>query len=314
MSRRVLAFAAVLAPAAVLPLSPGCATEKLPEDICSWLADDNNCYARFANDVGQQCGRAFVANSDPVESADGYFQARDDLSICVRKGGGQVIFDPPLDLTAFPLEQVSFKMLDGQALPCGEGSFQGAQTFSVKIESVGLDGGLSTASGGGTADGGADTIIGGTFSIAQPAGRETLDISCPGGLETHHFNRLMLSKCSEETAMLPTAVLESSPGIPESSLSAGKKGYARLRVSYPTEDGASTRLVEYFSCTFPAPPHPCADGIKNHDETGIDCGGSCATERNQKCPDGSPCVKSTDCQSGICTPVAGIYQCGASGG
>lgn len=314
MSRRALAIAALLAPAAMLPLFPGCATERLPEDLCSWLADDNNCYARFANDVEQLCGRSFTANSDPVESADGFFLARDDLSICVRNAGGQVIFDPPLDLTTFPLKTVSFKMLDSQALPCGEGSFQGAQSFSIKIESVGLDGGLPTSGGTGGAGGGGDTVIGGTFSITQAAGRETLDVSCPGGLETHHFNRLTLAKCPTESPMLPTAVLESSPGIPESSVSAGKKGYARLRVSYPTADGSATRLVEYFSCTFPAPPHPCADGIKNHDETGIDCGGSCATERNQKCADGSPCVKATDCQSGICAPVVGIYQCGTAGG
>ena len=41
---------------------------------------------------------------------------------------------------------------------------------------------------------------------------------------------------------------------------------------------------------------PCSDGRKNHDETGIDCGGgSC-----QACKDRAPCKIDRDCQSSVC--------------
>ncbi len=41
----------------------------------------------------------------------------------------------------------------------------------------------------------------------------------------------------------------------------------------------------------------CTNGIKDGDETDVDCGGSCTA----KCPDTKDCTKSTDCQSGVCT-------------
>ena len=45
----------------------------------------------------------------------------------------------------------------------------------------------------------------------------------------------------------------------------------------------------------------CSDGIKNGDETDVDCGGSCAP-----CSSGSDCLGDTDCLSGICD--GGICQ------
>ncbi len=54
------------------------------------------------------------------------------------------------------------------------------------------------------------------------------------------------------------------------------------------EDDASTG-------TDSGPPASCSDGIRNGDETRIDCGGSC-----EPCPDGSMCRASTDCLSGVC--------------
>ncbi len=41
----------------------------------------------------------------------------------------------------------------------------------------------------------------------------------------------------------------------------------------------------------------CTDGVKNGTETGIDCGGSCAT----KCANGGGCTVDGDCTSGTCT-------------
>jgi hypothetical protein len=43
----------------------------------------------------------------------------------------------------------------------------------------------------------------------------------------------------------------------------------------------------------------CNDGVQNADETGIDCGGRCASQN--KCADKMGCVVSNDCSSGICT-------------
>ncbi|CAF1117654.1 unnamed protein product [Adineta ricciae] len=43
----------------------------------------------------------------------------------------------------------------------------------------------------------------------------------------------------------------------------------------------------------------CNDGVRNGDETGIDCGGSCASQK--KCADYIGCFNSLDCINGICT-------------
>ncbi len=45
----------------------------------------------------------------------------------------------------------------------------------------------------------------------------------------------------------------------------------------------------------------CTDGIKNQDETGIDCGGICSSQ-GKKCPNIQPCKINTDCQSNYCNP------------
>ena len=42
-------------------------------------------------------------------------------------------------------------------------------------------------------------------------------------------------------------------------------------------------------------PDACSNGVKDGDETDIDCGGSCAM-----CPLGGDCLLDTDCQSGVC--------------
>ncbi|CAF1365766.1 unnamed protein product [Adineta ricciae] len=58
----------------------------------------------------------------------------------------------------------------------------------------------------------------------------------------------------------------------------------------------------FFHCATSSSIEPkvskCTDGIKNQDETGLDCGGKCAPKR--KCLDGSNCVSSKDCQSRFC--------------
>lgn len=49
----------------------------------------------------------------------------------------------------------------------------------------------------------------------------------------------------------------------------------------------------------------CADGVKNGDETDVDCGGTCAT----KCAATSGCSFGNDCASGVCSGgVSGCQQ------
>jgi hypothetical protein len=42
----------------------------------------------------------------------------------------------------------------------------------------------------------------------------------------------------------------------------------------------------------------CKDGMKNGDETDVDCGGTCTN----RCPDDKACVQHGDCASGACSP------------
>ncbi len=310
MNRRSIRCSVLLGAYGAAMVFAGC-SGKLPQDMCNWIADPNNCLARFATDIGLQCGNTFQEGSDPTKTTTGYFAVRNMLDICIRNAGGQVIFDPPLKVTDFPLTSVSVKMLDIKGQPCGKVSASGPHAFSVQIEPA-------------KTNNPADPVSGGTFSIApsDETSVSTFDVTCPGGAETHHFNDLVLEKCvikgNDGSAISaqpfePTAILESSPGTPETDNAPGVIGYVRLRVQYPPTDihvkGAAPTVVEYFNCAIPAPPPPCQDGVKNGDETAIDCGGSCAIKKGIKCPDGQACVVSGDCQSGVCTLVAGISQC-----
>jgi hypothetical protein len=51
----------------------------------------------------------------------------------------------------------------------------------------------------------------------------------------------------------------------------------------------------------------CMDGIKNSDETGVDCGGHCG-----KCGTGQPCLLATDCQFGVCKTDGTCGACAAA--
>lgn len=309
MIRRPVASLTIAAPLVLLILAEACTPEPLPQDLCSWLADTNNCYARFADDIiagsdSPRCG-TLATDSEPAESTTGFFQDRTDLSICIVTGGGQIIFDPPLDVTTFPPTSIAFKMLDDKALACGEGSYESAQSFSVKIEQATLSD--------------ADDVLGGTFSISQAEDRQRFDVACPGGQENHNFNAFMLTRCTDSVSLLPTATLESSPGIPGGTVNtAGSPGYVRFRVSYPTPNddsgtggsaaastGTGTTVVEYFNCSIPAAPPACSDGVQNNTESDIDCGGGC----NSKCAEGKACNSSVDCSTGKCEAPEGVKVC-----
>jgi hypothetical protein len=300
-------------------IQQGCSDEPPPQDICNWLADANNCYGRFANDVQTQCGYPHLAGSDPLVSVTGQFLDRTDLSQCIKDpsvNGGIIVFDPPLDVTTFPVTSVSVKILDNTGVECGKVSASGAtsatqgqtQNFSVTINPVDAqDAGVSTAPDGGPLG---DDITGGTVNFAQPEGRERLDVTCAEGLESYNFNLLApLQKCAQYAGFLPTAIIDSSPGTPELPGQNARPGYVRLRVHYspvdPNASGAQVRVVEYFNCQIPAPPPPCLDGVRNGSETDVDCGGACPA----KCAEGQHCLENADCLSSNCGFNMGLQQC-----
>ncbi len=327
MIRRVIAVSALLIPGGLFVGFSACSDNTPPENLCGWLGDSNNCYARFVNDIGTHCGKTFEPDSDVLESATGSFGLREELATCVLNAGGQVIFDPPPDVTTFPPTSLAFTILDWQGTQCAAGSWSDVtgeapssqQSFSITIDPV-IQGDAGIYEGDYS-----DHILGGTFSSAIVSIADTdpveyrndaFDISCPGGLETHRFDRLHLLKCDSKEELLPQAIVDSSPGIQEPppnvtdpSYDSAQAGYVRLRIVYPPAAGATEpQVVEYFNCSIPAPPPPCADGIKDNDESDIDCGGSCPT----KCAEGLACIDTDDCDTGLtCTAVQGLRLCTA---
>jgi hypothetical protein len=148
-------------------------------------------------------------------------------------------------------------------------------------------------------------------SFTQPEGRERLDVTCAGGLENYNFNLLApLQKCGQYAAYLPTAVIDSAPGVPQLPDQNAQPGYVRLRIYYPPVDpdvqGAQVRVVEYFNCLIPPPPPPCQDMVRNGFETDIDCGGP---ECPGKCAEGQTCNVASDCLSNNCGFNMGLQQC-----
>ena len=303
MLRRGICTIAFAAPLLAFAAGQGCSDEPDLEDLCTWISSPTNCYTRFADDVGTHCGEEYVPTADPAADATGYFLDRTDLSLCIRTAGGQITFDPPFDLTVSPMPPFSFTMLDDRAAPCGSGTYAGPQTYSVTIMPV-------DANDAGSATGLDDHIVGGTFSSTFGEGN-AFDVSCPGGDETHHFSSLVLEKCPEHDGDLPLASFDYSPGVPETDNSAGVAGFVRLRVQYPPVDpsvpDAAPRIVQYFNCAIPHPPHHCEDTVKNSGETDVDCGGTCATRR--RCEDGQSCLENGDCLSNQCNSVQGLLQC-----
>ena len=280
----------------------GCGSDEPPiENLCGWLGNPDNCYRAFYEDVGSQCGRA-----DLGSAPQGGFLARDKLDVCILNEGGQVLFDPPLDLAAFPLASASFKMVAVDGSPCGKASFGGTNTFSVSIEPYPPDGGAASGAGGGSTSGG-EPIAGGTFSSDSPAGRQVFDTSCPSG-DAHHFDLLQTSECEQYAALVPRAELESNAG------GIDLPGYVIFRVFHPPTTGAledaQPQVVEYFDCRFPGAPKPCEDGARNGSETDIDCGGALCTP----CQEGQGCIQSSDCATGNCGLEMGLKKCLPGGG
>jgi hypothetical protein len=310
MLRGPLSAVAVLASLGALTGVQGCSGEQPVQDLCTWISDPSNCAARFAEDVGHQCAKVYVDPTDPVLGATGSFLARDKLDLCVLTAGGQVKFDPPFDMNAFPPASFTFSSVTDRGGACGGGFYGGPLNFFITVNTV--DPADATADESTTGE----YIQGGTYASAQEAGRDVFDVTCPIGQETHHFNQLTMQQCSQLDPKLPEylprAIFDASGGVapaPNDVNGTGIPGYVRLRVVYPPPSGVSSVppvVIEYFDCAIPAPPSMCNDGFKDGTESDVDCGGICAV----KCAAGLSCAVPEDCASGSCVLSAGIKTCG----
>ena len=328
MLRASICGLALAAPIGFLLGLQACSSEAPIENLCSWMTDESNCAARFEADVGIWCGYLPVPLPKPLpdaytpaDSATGTFLARDKLDICVRSeaiGGGQVVFDPPLNIATFPPASVAFTIKNARGAVCGAGAYAGNVNFSVTINPVSFaDAGLLAPIEGSGIDFPypGDDIQGGVYSSVREDGRDVFDVTCPGGNEQHHFNLWTLQTCPPASIQyLPTATFEAAAGAAPldpgttGAPTAGIPGYVRLRVSYPpltARNGDVPKVVEYFNCAIPAPPHPCFDGIKDGLETYVDCGHVCPN----LCQAPLACAIDDDCASHSCVAAVGIRQC-----
>ncbi|WP_437720583.1 hypothetical protein [Sorangium sp. So ce861] len=319
--RRYVLLAAAVAPILAVTAAvsvPGCGEEF--ENICAFLGDPNSCYRTFHTETEARC-----AVPREGDAPTGKFASRETLDVCFLTSGGQVVFDPPLDLAAFPPKSLSFKRLDAQAQECGSFTFSGDFNYSVSIacNQDDVDAGVESCPDAGPAEDGTFAVRG-TVTVTTPENRDTLDVSCADG--THHFNRIDAEKkCPEYAQLLPRAVLRTSPGNqppPDAGPEApdGFAGFISFSVHYPPRDvtlnaegqldaGTPAEVVEYFYCEIPPPPALCFNGVKDGPETDIDCGGTLCEGR---CGDGNSCVSIKDCAAGLdCVLVDGLSQCKA---
>ncbi|WP_437498699.1 hypothetical protein [Sorangium sp. So ce1099] len=325
MRRYVLLAAAapILAVTAAVSV-PGCAEEF--ENICVFLQDPNSCYQKFHAEADARCG-ARGKDSGPI----GNFASRETLDVCFLEQGGQVVFDPPLDLAAFPLQSIKFTRLDSLAKECGTFTYSGEFTYSVTINpcsDTSTDTELARCTDRGEDGTGTDSVDGGTLTLTTPEGRDTLDVTCAGSTpdagaaSSHHFNRIDIAECAKESQdnLLPKAEIESSPGHqppPDEQIAEDNHnfdGFVKFRILHPKAAAtissgsiAEPDVVEYFNCRIPPPSPLCFNGQKDGLETDVDCGGELC---DAKCGDGKSCVSDGDCAlGGECVIENGLSIC-----
>src|SRR5258708_2997816 len=67
-----------------------------------------------------------------------------------------------------------------------------------------------------------------------------------------------------------------------------------LRATFGQHDGSGARDLSF---VIPDGGVACGNGVKDTDETDVDCGGPLC----QRCGDGKSCLQPGDCANGICT-------------
>lgn len=310
---------AILVPGAVAAglAAHGCGSGEPPlEDYCGWIADPENCYRTFAEDIGDSC--QFLSLTENAVPQTGSFLSREALDVCFLEEGGLVTFGTPPSLVAIPegtpVEPTVFAFVNANGTPCGTGSFVNEFDFSIGVVGDVLpDAGTIPE----------EAVLGGTFTMTKTQGRETVTVTCPDAVETHFFDRLEITKCSEDyEAIQPRAELVVVPGgltaageTPMTPDPEARYGLITFRVYYPPVTGelkgADPVPVDYFRCIIPPAPKSCENQLPDPGETDIDCGGTFCTAR---CGDGQLCVTANDCQTGFtCDVKMGIKSCTAPG-
>jgi hypothetical protein len=264
----------------------GCSDVPTYDSLCGWVSDENNCYREFFRDVETRCGSLAPAKV-------GAFLSREALDLCVLAEGGQVLFEPPIELDKLPPETVGFKFINIDGTECGSALFNAKFDFSLTVK------GDTPPDSGPVPD---DLVTGGTFSMLGGASSETLNVTCPTGTELT-FSRPELSRCREYEGIMPAAELDLNPG------GIDQNGVVGFRIYFPPPEGslddASPIPVEYFQCIIPAAPPMCRNGVRDALETDVDCGGPTCNG----CADSQLCVTPGDCLSGICEIKGGIRTC-----
>jgi len=314
----------------------GCSSEDPFESVCLWVADPDNCYRKFREDsvsngetckpIGDPSPVNLVDPTNPNGTSNGSFLGRDKLDVCLIAGGGQVVFDPPIDLANYPPSplaepityKMSFKRPNGS--DCGSATYASPHGFSFTINAP-PDAGLMATGDAGTSDAGALTAYGSYTQVIEP-GRDAFDATCTTG-ESHHFNLSEAegavgtedggtqSQCPVFAQLVPHAALVINPG------GIGLPGgvsftiyWPPTEVTYPSDaleqTGAALQPVAatYFNCAIAAAPRPCEDGARDLDETDVDCGGAeLSAGCPARCAAGLACQVGTDCKSGKCTKM-----------
>ncbi|WP_437730249.1 hypothetical protein [Sorangium sp. So ce1335] len=331
--RRYVLLAAAVAPLLAVTAAvsvPGCGEEF--ENICAFLDEPNSCYHKFRDETSTRCWPS--GESSP----SGTFASREKLDVCFLEGGGQIVFDPPLDIATFPPTSVAFKRLDSQAAECGSVTLSGEFSYSVTVQ-VPCTGEDVDAGAEGCVDAGTDStgMVGRTITLATPEGRDILDVNCADGT-SHHFNRVDIEECaaSGQDRLQPRAVLVASPGNqppPDAGPTAPETvenyaGFIKLSIHYPQseaitevedEEGKKVKqvstppeVIEYFNCRIPPPAPLCANGQKDGLETDVDCGGMLCDKR---CDNGQSCAVDQDCAGMPCVlDSSGFLKCKAPDG
>jgi hypothetical protein len=260
------------------------------------------------------------------------------LDTCTLTAGGQVVFNPPLNLTPLgPFDppiayQITLSAADSNV--CAIFGYTSPHGFSITINGPPDAGGGNGGSSTGTTTT-VNTILTdisdqdaawgpnrqpyGTYTEVNTPGRDNMDVTCPSG-EFHHFNLNEIStdagRCPAFLDFVPTASLQIFAGGTDT------QGGVSLAITYPPvgnggDGGVSfpgdasaptvqNKPVVYFNCEIPGGFEQCMDGVKDGAETDIDCGGpthpSPALDGGlcpARCAVGQACLVSSDCDSSM---------------
>ena len=162
-----IAFVGLVLGASIGGLAHGCSDSVSDiENICGWVDDPNNCYRTMYLDMGAQCGHLGTQGDSFSAAPVGAFSDRTMLATCIIEGGGSVVFDPPLDLTRFPLGQpipdpdggpdgppdtYNIKMYFSDGTECGAARFNNAYDFGIGVDACPAGSGNIPPLGGGGA-------------------------------------------------------------------------------------------------------------------------------------------------------------------